>query len=345
MKWFRYRNEEELLAEEIFSSGDRKRRLFWKSLWVLVFLGPIVHLLSYGYFLTAFCVSPFAFLLIVYLFRRFFEDRIILNSEGVGFQSKNWHIVVPWEQLDPSCPASIDSPEEICLYLCSDLPGKSYVVKKGYFNTDDIDGDVAFSYEDAILRLYFKGVVPDTLLSSIKTRRRIHSSKVISVFSKPLKGTFSICLDRTNWTNQIAAVFLKTPCNFPSFCPFFGDICDTVYTFPLLGDAFSMPVSSKSLRKIKRRKIYRYLVVLLVFVFYASLGKFLMDSIYPADFQKDTLALYALVLSPIFLIIPSCWYFWRNPVNVFISEEEGLFFLKIDDRDYFRAFVDLNVGV
>lgn len=345
------KNIEEIvdLEQSICFVQDHKRKnnIFFVGLRYCVFVLLLYFLIFFLLEEKIYHVLGLLFLL--FAIKRFFRLRpcgILVNGSGVAYQNKHFYMLIPWGNISKEMPVFVNEKGNICLNLISDVPGKGFIVKKANFATDDLVENIPLDFIDFQLHFNVQLNLPHSeVVILIRKRKELFIKKIEQCLEK---GNFllpAVAIKESKTENNVLMLRYKEKKYFPTFCPITGGDCECFYLFTdREGWEFPWFVSRSGFYFLKWQKRLRDSSLFVSFFLYVLCGYSMIFFSFE-ELDVSSLLTKAFFCLFIFFITPISWYLLREKL-VFMEEnpKRGCVLLRIHDKDYLRAFVDLNVA-
>jgi hypothetical protein len=327
-------------------------RSFFSMRWILAsFLASCVLLVSLLFLWgkeSMYWSLPFLAISVIsgVLKRRRFSG-LVLEKGGISYRSDDFAIFVPWGNLDRQNPVAISPEGFLCFTLLSIVPGKGYMVKAAHFETRDMTDDPPFELEGRSLFLRKRLAVEEEVVQKI-TSWWLEQFCIGILKKMPVRESdYPVILEKSYLDQNIVRIKERAKRSFPSFCPVSGKECDQIRA---LGEETEEPImwmfSSSGVRYQGVQEVVRLFSCFIALSLYLLRGYSIFYSGENANgYRVINILFQSMMGMGVFIILPVVWYLTRDKIVAYDRDPIArTVSIKVEDEDYFIAFVDLNVA-
>lgn len=319
-----------------------KHNFFWKD-YLLLIISILISIMICA--LVAISGLSFVNKLIVYIIcgltclLLFWKNKkrggLFINGQGIGYKDRYYHMLIPWSALS----SVLLNKDTIEFQLLTDQKGLGFIVTKAplYETTESQDpplllGEQMFNLQRTLIADL------DDIIALIQNYHKFYQTEIEQHLGNKNKKDFAIIFEKIDFENQTVTIKRNVGIAFPPFCPLYDTSCDTTFIRKFGDFTINWLVSYKGIAWRKFLSSMRIGIVV------ASLLAFWTYTVYLCFYQElpfGTFMRYTTAGLAIFILIPICWYYAREPLEI-TNSTATTFTVYFKDEDYFRAFVDMN---
>jgi len=221
------------------------------------------------------------------------------------------------------------------------------MVNKAHFETRDITEDPPFELEERCLFLRKRlGVEEEVVLKIISLWIRYYCKGIVNKVSSG-ESEYPVILGESYLDRKIVRIKEGVKRSFPSFCPVSGKECDQMVA--LRGET-AEPImwmfSSSGARYQSLQEAVRLFSCFTATLLYLLQGFFIFYGGENATgYGEVDILFHSMVAMGVFIFPLLVWYLTRDKLVAYDRDHfSGTVSIKVEDEDYFVAFVDLNVA-
>jgi hypothetical protein len=274
------------------------------------------------------------------IFSRRKESGLFIDAVGIGFQQPNLSLLIPWKNMNMELPCDLYE-GHIRLHILSAQVGLGIIVKSSKECCDDEFESFPLQFEG--LRVLIQETLPVDVFNILSLIRSLSKEFHSTVTSQFVDAAF---LKHSELEVLSKQCMIRVPLesfrfNFPSFCPYTGEECSQMTSFPVSSTHQDLRwfVSAKGKKQRQRAWKWRLAGWVIPSIAYLSYGFWVMSTL---ETTQPSFPYYEALKGLSFYLLTIAFYFWaEEQMSIDIDEDQHVI-LRFKSREYFDALLDLN---
>lgn len=330
----------------LFSRKKQQNKFFFVTSLLItsLLLSLILYFkVSFFAFIFTFFVLFTSTALLVYKRQNERDEGVYFLSSGFLFKSFKTEIFIPWASVSHSSPFEFDENcSELCINLNGHIPGLDFIVYRYDF---DVHGKETEGADCEFHNNSFTFKLPLEFSKFWEAHYAYALNLLLNSSNKRAVKAGSIDLALSPPKGNSCIIDPSLPVSFPAFCPFSGLEVDANETLRSenRGQSLEFRVSREGLDRQKKER-QAITVACLILPLVLNLVGVVFFTFFDSVLSSTFLPSYAPAYIATYLFAALGLFFLYKDKRVVMKEvEQGKILLSFKDKEYFQAFLNLNL--